>query len=161
VDECHRSIYGVWRQVLDYFDAFVIGLTATPNKQALGFSNQNLVMEYTHDQAVADEVNVDFDVYRIRTQITEAGSTVEAGIVTQFRERKTRARRWQQLDEEVAYGADALERAVVAQDQIRTVLETFRDRLYTEIFPGRSEVRKTLIFAKDDSHADDIVQLAS
>jgi type I restriction enzyme, R subunit len=159
VDEAHRSIYGVWRQVLEYFDAFLIGLTATPNKQAFGFFNQNLVMEYTHDQAVADQVNVDFDVYRIKTEITEGGSTVEAGIVTQFRDRKTRARRWQQLDDDVTYGNEALDRAVVARDQIRTVLETFRDRLYTEIFPGRSEVPKTLIFAKDDSHADDIVQL--
>ena len=74
VDECHRSIYGLWRQVLDYFDAFTIGLTATPNKQAFGFFNQNLVMEYGHEQAVADEVNVDFDVYRIRTEITEQGA---------------------------------------------------------------------------------------
>jgi type I restriction enzyme R subunit len=159
VDEAHRSIYGVWRQVLDYFDAFVIGLTATPNKQAFGFFNQNLVMEYTHEQAVADAVNVDFDVYRIRTKISESGSTVEAGLVTEFRDRKTRARRWQQLDEEVTYGADALDRAIVAEDQIRTVLKTFRDRLFTEIFPGRREVPKTLIFAKDDTHADDIVQL--
>ena len=77
--------------MLDYFDAFVIGLTATPNKQALGFFNQNLVMEYTHEQAVADAVNVDFDVYRIRTEITEGGSTVEAGLVTEFRDRQTRA----------------------------------------------------------------------
>jgi type I restriction enzyme R subunit len=159
VDEAHRSIYGVWRQVLDYFDAFVIGLTATPNKQAFGFFNQNLVMEYSHEQAVADQVNVDFDVYRIRTQITEGGSSVEAGLFTEFRDRKTRARRWQQLDEDVSYGAEALDRAVVAKDQIRTVLETFRDRLFTEIFPGRTEVPKTLIFAKDDSHADDIVQI--
>src|SRR5919197_1455451 len=117
-------------------------------------------MEYTHDQAVADQVNVDFDVYRIRTQITEGGSTVEAGIWTHFRDRKTRSRRWQQLDEDVTYGAEALDRAVVAQDQIRTVLETFRGRLFTEIFPGRTEVPKTLIFAKDDTHADDIVQIA-
>lgn len=159
VDEAHRSIYGVWRQVLDYFDAFVIGLTATPNKQAFGFFNQNLVMEYTHEQAVADQVNVDFDVYRIRTQMTESGGTVEAGLVTEFRDRKTRARRWQQLDEDVSYGSEALDRAVVAKDQIRTVLETFRDRLFTEIFPSRTEVPKTLIFAKDDSHADDIVQI--
>jgi type I restriction enzyme R subunit len=160
VDEAHRSIYGIWRQVLDYFDAFTVGLTATPNKQAFGFFNQNLVMEYTHEQAVADAVNVDFDVYRIRTEITEGGSSVDAGIVTQFRDRKTRARRWQQLDDEVSYGAEALDRAVVAEDQIRTVLETFRDRLPTEVFPGRSEIPKTLIFAKDDAHADDIVRIA-
>src|SRR5204863_2491248 len=73
IDECHRSIFGLWRQVFDYFDAHLIGLTATPNKQALGFFNQNLVMEYGHEQAVADGVNVDFDVYHIRTEITEHG----------------------------------------------------------------------------------------
>ena len=160
VDECHRSIYGLWRQVLDYFDAFTIGLTATPNKQAFGFFNQNLVMEYGHEQAVADQVNVPFDVYRIRTEITEQGSTIDAGIVTQFRERQTRRTRWEKLDEDLAYTAGQLDRAVVSRDQIRTVLETFRDRLYTEIFPGRSEVPKTLIFAKDDAHADEIVQIA-
>jgi type I restriction enzyme, R subunit len=159
VDECHRSIFGLWRQVLDYFDAFTIGLTATPNKQAFGFFNQNLVMEYTHEQAVADSVNVDFDVYRIRTEISERGSTIDAGLVTQFRDRQTRRTRWEKLDDEVAYGAEALDRAVVAKDQIRTVIRTFKERLFTEIFPGRSEVPKTLIFAKDDSHADDIVQI--
>jgi type I restriction enzyme R subunit len=159
VDECHRSIYGVWRQVLDYFDAFIVGLTATPNKQAFGFFNQNLVMEYTHEQAVADQVNVDFDVYRIRTKISEEGSTIDAGLVTAFRDRQTRRLRWETLDEDVAYGAQALDRAVVAKDQIRTVVRTFKERLFTEIFPGRTELPKTLIFAKDDSHADDIVQI--
>jgi type I restriction enzyme, R subunit len=159
VDECHRSIYGVWRQVLDYFDAFIVGLTATPNKQAFGFFNQNLVMEYTHEQAVADQVNVDFDVYRIRTEITEHGSTLDAGLVTSFRNRQTRALRWETLDEDVTYGAQLLDRAVVAKDQVRTVIRTFKERLFSEIFPGRSEVPKTLIFAKDDSHADDIVQI--
>jgi type I restriction enzyme R subunit len=159
VDECHRSIFGLWRQVLDYFDAFTIGLTATPNKQALGFFNQNLVMEYTHEQAVADSVNVDFDVYRIRTEMTEQGGKIEAGLVTQFRDRQTRRTRWRKIDEPVPYGAAALDRAVVAKDQIRTVIRTFKERLFTEIFPGRSEVPKTLVFAKDDSHADDIVQI--
>lgn len=160
VDECHRSIYGVWRQVLDYFDAFTIGLTATPNKQAFGFFDQNLVMEYGHEQAVVDQVNVDFDVYRIRTEITEQGGTIDAGLVTAFRDRQTRRMRWETLDDELPYTAAELDRKVVAQDQIRTVLETFRDRLFTEIFPGRTEVPKTLIFAKDDAHAEEIVQIA-
>jgi len=159
VDECHRSIYGLWRQVLDYFNGFIVGLTATPNKQAFGFFNQCLASEYTHEQAVADGVNVDFDVYRIRTEITDRGSTIDAGLVTGFRDRATRAMRWEQVDEDVDYGANQLDRAVVARDQLRTVLRTFRERLFTEIFPGRRDVPKTLIFAKDDSHADDIVQL--
>ena len=160
VDECHRSIYGRWRQVLEYFDAFTIGLTATPNKQAFGFFNQNLVMEYGHEQAVVDRVNVDFDVYRIRTEITERGSTIDAGLWTQFRDRRTRRTRLELLDDELPYTAAELDRKVVAVDQIRTVLETFRDRLPTEIFPGRAEVPKTLIFAKDDAHAEEIVQVA-
>jgi type I restriction enzyme R subunit len=164
VDECHRSIYGVWRQVIEYFDAFLVGLTATPAKQTFGFFNQNLVIEYGHGEAVADGVNVDFDVYRIRTRIGEQGSTVEAGLVTKFRERETRKIRLEKLDEDVVYDAKQLDRDVVALDQIRTVIRTFRDNLFKPleddgIFPGRSEVPKTLIFAKDDSHADDIVRI--
>jgi type I restriction enzyme R subunit len=159
VDECHRSIYGLWRQVLDYFDAFIIGLTATPNKQAFGFFHKNLVMEYTHEQAVADHVNVGFDVYRIKTELTEMGGKVEAGVYVGHRERATRKVRWEEADEELEYEASQLDRAVVAPDQIRTVIRTFKDRLFTEIFPGRTEVPKTLIFAKDDSHAEDIVDI--
>ncbi|MGD9796819.1 MAG: SDR family NAD(P)-dependent oxidoreductase [Acidimicrobiia bacterium] len=164
VDECHRSIYGVWRQVIEYFDAFLVGLTATPAKQTFGFFNQNLVVEYGHPEAVADGVNVDFDVYRIRTRISEQGSTVDAGLVTRFRERETRKIRLEKLDEDVVYDARQLDRDVVAVDQIRTVIRTFRDNLFKPlddggIFPGRSEVPKTLIFAKDDSHADDIVRI--
>jgi len=159
VDEAHRSIYGLWRQVLEYFDAFIIGLTATPGKQTLGFFNQNLVMEYNHERAVADGVNVDFDVYRIKTRITEHGSTVEAGLVTEFRDRQTRAKRYEQIDDDIEYDANDLDRKVVSKDQIRTVIRAFRDALKNDLFPDRTEVPKTLIFAKDDSHADDIVQI--
>ncbi|MGC4053643.1 MAG: type I restriction-modification enzyme R subunit C-terminal domain-containing protein [Paludibaculum sp.] len=158
-DECHRSIYNLWRQVLEYFDASLIGLTATPSKQTLGFFNQNLVMEYNHDQAVADGVNVQYDVYRIRTKITEQGSKIEAGFYVDTRDRKTREVRYQQLDQDLPYSASQLDRDVVASDQIRTVIRTFRDQLPLEIFPGRTEVPKTLIFAKDDSHADDILKI--
>jgi type I restriction enzyme R subunit len=157
-DECHRSIYNLWRQVLEYFDASIIGLTATPSKQTLGFFNQNLVMEYNHEQAVADGVNVDFDVYQIKTEITERGSSVEAGYFVDRRNRQTRALRWEQLDEDLTYAPEQLDRDVVAPDQIRTVIRTYRDKL-PEIFPGRTEAPKTLIFAKDDSHAEDIVKI--
>ena len=157
-DECHRSIYNLWRQVLEYFDGFIIGLTATPSKQTFGFFQQNLVMEYTHEQAVADNVNVDFDTYRIRTQITDQGSTVDAGYYVDRRDRLTRKVRWEQLEEDLAYAPNQLDRDVVAEDQIRTVVQTFKDKLFTEIFPTRRDVPKTIIFAKDDSHADDIVR---
>ncbi len=166
IDECHRSIYGVWRQVLEYFDAFLVGLTATPGIQTMAFFNQNLVMEYGHTQAVADRVNVDFDIFRIRTEITETGSTVPAGFVTEFRDRETRSTRLEQADTDIPYDPAELDRRVVAPDQIRTIVRTFRDSL-PKMFEDRERdddgllvnIPKTLIFAKDDSHADDIVQI--
>ena len=158
-DECHRSIYNLWRQVLEYFDAYLIGLTATPTKQTFGFFHQNLVMEYGHDKAVAEGVNVNYDVYRIRTDITEKGSKIESGFYVDKRDKLTRKKRWEQLDDDFAYDASQLDREVVAEDQIRTVLRTYRDKLFTEIFPGRTDVPKTLIYAKDDTHADDIVRI--
>ncbi len=161
IDEVHRSIYTLWRQVVEYFDAFLVGLTATPSKQTLGFFNKNLVMEYDHERAVADGVNVDFEVYNIRTKITERGATVEAKPDTMlgYRDRQTRALRWETPDEDLTYDPNELDRRVVARDQIRTIVRTFRDRLPIDIFPGRKEVPKTLIFAKDDSHAEDIVEI--
>jgi type I restriction enzyme R subunit len=161
IDEVHRSIYTLWRQVVEYFDASLVGLTATPSKQTLGFFNMNLVMEYDHERAVAEGVNVDFEVYNIRTQISERGSTVKADPYNMlgYRHKQTRKTRWETPDEDLTYDADELDRRVVAPDQIRTIIRTFRDRLPVDIFPGRKEVPKTLIFAKDDSHAEDIVEI--
>ena len=155
-DECHRSIYNLWRGVLEYFDAFTIGLTATPNKQTFGFFNQNLVMEYGHERAVADGVNVDYLVYTIRTQITAQGSTIEKDYYIDKRDRRTRKVRWERADDNITYSASQLDRDVVAKDQIRTVIRAFKDALFTDLFPERRATRdvpKTLIFAKDDSHA--------
>ncbi|EIQ00008.1 helicase, type I site-specific restriction-modification system restriction subunit [Opitutaceae bacterium TAV1] len=158
-DECHRSIYGLWRQVLEYFDAFLVGLTATPSKQTIGFFHQNLVMEYNHERAVADGVNVGYEVYRIKTQVTEAGGKVEKGFYVDRRSKETRAVRWERLDEDLAYAAKDLDRSVVVPSQIRTVLQAYKDAVFTELFPGRTLVPKTLIFCKDDSHAEDTVHL--
>ncbi len=158
-DECHRSIYNLWRQVLEYFDAHLVGLTATPSKQTIGFFNQNLVTEYNHERAVADGVNVGYDVYRIKTQVTQEGGKVEKGLFVDKRSKETRARRWERLDEELAYQGSDLDRSVVVPSQIRTVLQAFKDALATDLFPGRTMVPKTLIFAKDDSHAEDVVHL--
>lgn len=158
-DECHRSIYNLWRQVLEYFDAFIIGLTATPSKQTLGFFNQNLVSEYNYEKAVVDGINVPYEVYRIKTEITEKGSKIEAGYYIDKRNKITREIRWQLLNDDIEYAPNQLDRDVVAPDQIRTVIKTFKEKLFTEIFPGRTEVPKTLVFAKNDSHAEDIVNI--
>jgi len=159
VDECHRSIYNLWRQVIEYFDSFIIGLTATPAKHTYAFFNKNLVMEYSHEEAVADNVNVGYEVYQILTKITKSGSKIDAGYYVTKRDKLTREKRWDLLDEDVEYDPNELDRRVVSKDQIRTIISTFKEKLFTDIFPGREEVPKTVIFAKDDSHAEDIVHI--
>ncbi|MEZ4667868.1 MAG: type I restriction-modification enzyme R subunit C-terminal domain-containing protein, partial [Anaerolineae bacterium] len=158
-DECHRSIYNLWRQVLEYFDAFLIGMTATPSKQTFGFFKENLVMEYNRQRAELDGVNVGGQVYVIRTQITSDGSTIPTGFHVPKRDRKTREQWMEALDEEFVYTGQQLDQAVENPNQIRLVIRTFRERLFTEIFPERHIVPKTLIFAKDDSHAEAIVRI--
>ena len=159
VDECHRSIYKLWRQVLEYFDAFLIGLTATPSKGTIGFFNKNLVMEYGHEEAVADNVNVDFDVYDIRTKVTKAGNIIPKGETIIKRDKRTRQKRWEKLEDEINYNAEELDRRVVSKDQIRTIIKTFKGKMLPSVFPSRDWVPKTLIFAKDDSHAEDILEI--
>ena len=158
VDECHRSIYNVWQQVLEYFDAFIIGLTATPDKRTFAFFNENIVSEYSREQAIIDGVNVGEDIYLIQTAVTQQGGTILKQEI-EYRNRLTRKKRWEELDEDVEYKSTELDRDVVNPSQIRTVIKTFKDALFTQLFPRRKEVPKTLIFAKTDSHADDIIKI--
>ena len=158
-DECHRSIYNLWRQVLEYFDAFLIGLTATPAPQTIAYFHKNRVAEYNHERAVIDKVNVGYDVYRIKTRVTESGGKIDKGFLVDHRSKASRAARQEVLDDDLDYTPADLDRSVVVPDQIRTVLKAYRDVVQTELFPGRVLIPKTLIFAKDDSHAEDIVHL--
>lgn len=157
VDECHRSIYGLWRGVLEYFDAHLVGLTATPTLQTLGFFGRNLVSEYTYPQAVADGVNVDFDVVRLRTDLREnGGAKIESGTTVRIKDRKTRRQRYQELDDDFSYTTGQIGRSVVTVDEIRAVLTAYRDN-WQRWFPGRSELPKTLIFAVGEDHAEDVL----
>lgn len=158
VDECHRSIYNVWSQVLEYFDAFIISLTATPDKRTFAFFNQNVVSEYTREQAIIDGVNVGEDIFLIETEVGKNGARIMKQQI-ECRNRLSRAKRWKQLDEDVDYVPTQLDRDIVNPSQIRTVIRTFRENLFAKLFPYREEVPKTLIFAKTDSHADDIIQI--
>ena len=158
VDECHRSIYNVWSQVLEYFDAFIIGLTATPDKRTFAFFHQNVVSEYSREQAIIDGVNVGEDIFLIETEVSKNGAHLMKQLI-ECRDRLSRAKRWKQMDEDVDYTPSRLDRDIVNPNQIRTVIRTFKENLFTTLFPRRKEVPKTLIFAKTDSHADDIVQI--
>ena len=157
IDECHRSIYNLWRQVIEYFDAYLTGLTATPDNRTYGFFRKNVVSEYSHEAAVADGVNVGNEVYIIETERTKLGGQLKCNQLVERREKQSRRKRWEHQDEDEAYSATQLDNDIVNPDQIRTVVRTYRDR-WREIFPGREELPKTLIFAKNDSHADDIIQ---
>ena len=161
VDECHRSIYNVWSQVLSYFDAFIIGLTATPDKRTFAYFDENVVSEYTREQAIVDGVNVGEDIFLIETNVTKNGAQLMKQLI-EYRDRLSRAKRWQQMDEDEDYSGTQkgkLDRDVVNPSQIRTVIRSFKENLFTTLFPRRKEVPKTLIFAKTDSHADDIIQI--
>jgi len=165
IDECHRSIYNLWKQVLDYFDAFLIGLTATPDKRTFGFFNENVVSQYTYEESVTDGVNVPYDVYIIETDTSKKGGELKANIFIDKRNKLTRKTRWEQLDEDINYKPSELDKKVVVPSQIRNIFKAYKKALKTTIFPNRVdengdyEVPKTLVFAKTDSHADDIIKI--
>jgi len=164
IDECHRSIYNLWKQVLEYYDAFEIGLTATPDKRTFGYFNQNIVSEYSHEMAVAENVNVGYDVFIIDTKVSQQGATLWKGEYIEHRERLTRKKRMELQDEDENYSSQQLDRDIVNPSQIRTIIHAFKENL-PSIFKDRYdkdsvfEVPKTLIFAKTDSHADDIIKI--
>ena len=165
VDECHRSIYGKWRAVLDYFSgAHVLGLTATPTPEAYAFFNNNIIEEYTYDDSVVDGVNVPSRVYRIKTEVTEHGGAIKAGTTVTETARKTGAETTYEAHHRVDYDPNALDRSVINPDQIRKVLEAYKKSIYEELYPDREKkwayIPKTLIFAKDDNHATEIVKVA-
>ena len=165
VDECHRSIYGKWRAVLDYFsEAKILGLTATPTPEAYAFFNNNIVENYSYDDSVVDGVNVPSRIYRIETEVTEHGGTIAEGSKVVEITHKTGKTVTYGADNTYIYTAEALDRSVLNRDQIRKVLMAYKDAIYTDLYPEREKkweyVPKTLIFAKDDYHATEIVDVA-
>lgn len=164
IDECHRSIYGKWKAVLDYFkDAKILGLTATPTEEAYAFFNKNIIEEYTYDDSVVGGVNVPARVYRISTKVTEHGGTIKAGeIVREQGKRTGDIGEFILTDTPVEYGSNLLDRSVINPTQIDAVLKSYRDAIYADMFVDREEkweyIPKTLIFAKNDNHATQIVE---
>lgn len=164
IDECHRSIYNLWKQVLDYFDVFQVGLTATPDNRTFGYFNQNLVSDYGYEKAVIDGVLVPYNVFTIETKITKQGSKISMGEKVDKRERLTRRKFWESVDEDIEYSGKQLDNDIVNPSTIRTIIRAIKDNL-PSIFSdrldpeGKFEVPKTLIFAKTDSHAEDIIDI--
>ncbi|MGN6802352.1 MAG: type I restriction endonuclease subunit R [Ginsengibacter sp.] len=164
IDECHRSIYNLWKQVLDYFDAFQVGLTATPDNRTFGYFNQNLVSDYGYEKAVVDGVLVPYNVFTVETKITKNGSRIALGERVDKRERITRRKFWEAVDEDIEYSGKQLDRDIVNPSTIRTIVRAIKENA-PAMFPdrvdknGNFEIPKTLIFAKTDSHAEDIIEI--
>ena len=159
IDECHRSIYGHWGEVLDYFDAHLVGLTATPTSLTMAYFDENVIAEYTQEQSVFDGVNVGQQLYVIRTKVGTDGDTIAAGEWVKIRDKQTRDISTRELEDDFVYEPEKLDRAVVNPSQIRTVIRTFKERVCTEMFPGRDDVPKTIFFAKHDQHAEDVLKV--
>jgi type I restriction enzyme, R subunit len=164
IDECHRSIYNLWKQVLDYFDVFQIGLSATPDNRTFGYFKQNLVSDYGTEKAVIDGILVPYDVFTIDTKITKQGAKITLGQKVDKRQRQTRIKFWESLDEDIEYSGKQLDRDIVNPSTIRTIIRGIKENL-PSMFPdrfdkdGKFEVPKTLVFAKTDSHAEDIIEI--
>lgn len=163
VDECHRSIYGKWRAVLDYFKgANILGLTATPTPEAYAFFDNNIVENYTYEHSVADNVNVQARIYRIATEVTEHGGALDKGTTVTETARRTNKETSYTVDIDKDYEKMLLDRSIVNRQQICKVLETFKNAIYTDLYPERTKsweyIPKTLIFAKNDNHATEIVE---
>lgn len=165
VDECHRSIYGKWKAVLDYFkDAKVLGLTATPTPEAYAYFNKNIVEEYTYEDSVVDGVNVPARVYRIITDATVHGGTINQGETVTDVNRSGEMVDEYKAQQRIDYAPNQLDRSVINPNQIESVLKSYMESIYTDLYPKREEnwnyIPKTLIFAKDDNHATKIVEIA-
>ncbi len=163
VDECHRSIYGKWQQVLKYFNsAKIIGLTATPTPEAEAFFNGNFVANYTFEDSVRDGVNVPPRVYRIKTQVSENGGTIAENEKVYKQSKFTGKKEIVSNADEQQYTTTQLDRSVVNKTEIKKVVEAYKESIYKSLYPDRfpdwNYIPKTLFFAKSDSHANDIIE---
>ncbi|MBO7081359.1 MAG: DEAD/DEAH box helicase family protein [Neisseriaceae bacterium] len=165
IDECHRSIYGKWKAVLDYFSkAYILGLTATPTDQALAFFNINQIQNYDYEDSVNDGANVPNRVFRIATQVSEEGGTIERGDTITEITRRTGEETTRTTNAPAPYSKGELDRSVTNIEQIKLVLSTYKNAIYEVLYPEREKnwayIPKTLIFAKDENHATQIVEIA-
>ena len=163
IDECHRSIYGKWKSVLDYFDkACVLGLTATPTPEAFAYFDNNIIEKYTYEDSVLDGVNVPFRIFDIETKRTLQGGEIQEGTEIVEVTKRTGIESIIKPNQNIVYQADDLDKSVIDENQIKKVLSEYRDSIYTDLYPDREPlweyIPKTLIFAKNDKHADEIIK---
>ncbi len=164
-DECHRGYTaqeeGIWRKVINHFDAVKIGLTATPAKHTLSLFEE-VVFEYTTDQAITDGYLVDYEAVAIKSGIRMNGVFLKEGEEVEFVDTGIGTKQYHLLEDEREFDASKIERDITSPDSNEKIIREIgkyaeeHEKLFGR-FP------KILIFAANDlqhtSHADQIVQI--
>ncbi len=162
-DEAHRSIYNKYRDIFNYFDAPLVGLTATPKDEIDKntyeiFELQNGVPTYGYElaEAVKDGYLVDFISVESRLKFIEQGITYEDLTEEEKAEyEKTFEDDNGEVPERIA--SSALNEWVFNADTIRQVLNILMtDGLKVDY---GQRLGKTIIFAKNHRHAEEILKV--
>ncbi len=164
-DECHRGYTSketsTWRNVLEYFDAVKIGLTATPAPHSLSLFNE-VVYRYTTEQAIEDGYLVDYEAVKIKSDIKIKGAFLHEGEHIGLIDKTTGRVVYDELEDEREYSSSEIESKITAPDSNRKIIQEIakyaaKHEEETGHFP------KMLIFAVNDlqhtSHADQVVRI--
>ncbi|QLG87625.1 type I restriction-modification system endonuclease [Chitinibacter bivalviorum] len=142
-----------YRQVLDYFDAVKIGLTATPAKHTSDIFGKP-VYTYSYREAVADDWLIDHEPpIRYETKLSKAGISFAKGEAVSVVDTRTGVIDVAELNDEVSFEVESFNRRVITEDFNRVICE----ELAKEIDPLGDE--KTMIFCATDAHADMVKRL--
>ena len=161
VDESHRSIYKKYQAIFDYFDALLIGLTATPKDEidkntysVFDLENGVPTFAYELEEAVEGKYLVSYRVYEMKSKIMEEGIKYD-----QLSEDEKE--QFDEFFEEDETVEDTIDSAAVNEwlfnaDTIDTVLRELMEKgLRIE---GGDKLGKTIVFAKSSKHAKAIVE---
>ncbi len=153
-DEVHRSIYNKFNEVLEYFDARQVGLTATPanyiNRDtflAFDCTDGKPTYLYTYEQAIEDKYLVDYELYAARTKFQRQGIH---GVDLTEEERNALIEKGLDPDD-INYEGTELEREVSNRDTLRKQWEEIWEVCKKDSsgqLPG-----KTIVFAITQQHA--------
>lgn len=161
IDESHRSIYKKYKSIFDYFDAYLIGLTATPRDEIdkntysiFDLENRVPTYAYEYEKAVEDGYLVDYRTIEVKSKVMEAG--IKYDDLTQ--EEKEEYEMLFDDDESIGdeISSTAVNEWLFNADTIDLVL----NKLMTEglRIEGGEKLGKTIIFAKSSRHAKAIVE---
>ncbi|HBF1857909.1 TPA: DEAD/DEAH box helicase family protein [Clostridioides difficile] len=161
IDESHRSIYKKYKSIFDYFDSYLMGLTATPKDEidkntysVFDMENGVPTYAYEYNKAVEDGYLVDYTSIEFKTKIMEDGIKYDELSDEEKEEYENTFNDDESIGDEI--GNNAVNEWLFNSDTIDLVL----NKLMTEglKIEGEEKIGKTIIFAKNTKHARAIVE---